>query len=241
MVLLVGSHADEVADPADIPRRLDHMRQSIQMHLDSHRAAQQAELELLPADSPRGIHLTTVLRSPLRLAAEAVAVSAKTLDGVDVLQEQMVEAAFDKAAFPSFGAVQARTYGLIHRHLLRAHATSPSLTWPQLQTAASTAPEMSGKEVVVEFGGSSVISGDRKKDDYRQYKLSIIIDGEHLRSAAFQLGSGGPQGVSTRDVIDDQVSQHQDRRRSRYDAQRRQCRASRSGAARLLQGCVQTP
>ena len=106
-VLLVGSHADEVANPAEIPRRLKHMRQSVHDQLEIHRAAQHAELASVSADSPRGVHLTTVLGSPLRLAAEAIAVSAKTLDGVDVLRERMVEAAFDKAAFPTFVSTQA--------------------------------------------------------------------------------------------------------------------------------------
>ena len=34
-VLLVGSHADEVANTADIPRRLEHMRRSVQDQLES--------------------------------------------------------------------------------------------------------------------------------------------------------------------------------------------------------------
>ena len=101
-IILVGSHADEVANPADIPRRLKHMSQSVQAQLESHRAAQQTELALMSADSARGVHLTTVLGAPLRLSAEAIAVSAKTLVGVDVLRDRMIEAAFNKAAFPTF-------------------------------------------------------------------------------------------------------------------------------------------
>ena len=132
--------------------------------------------------------------------------SAKTLDGVDVLRERMVEAAFDKAAFPSFGAVQTGTSGLIHRHLLRTHAASPSLMWPELQDAASTAPEMSGKQVEVGYGGSSVMSEldfDLRRDEYREYKFGISIDGEHLQSlalrysAALEVHKASPREVSS--------------------------------------------
>ena len=105
-VLLVGSHADEVANPADIPRRLKHMRKSVHDQLEVHRAAQQAELTSMSADSPRGVHLTTLLGSPLRLSAEAIAVSAKTLGGIDVLRDRMIEAAFDTDAFPTFVSTQ---------------------------------------------------------------------------------------------------------------------------------------
>ena len=48
---------------------------------------------------------------------------------------------------------------------------------------------MSGKQIEVAYGGSSVISSERSKDDYREYTFSISIDGEHLRAFALRFHS----------------------------------------------------
>ena len=42
--------------------------------------------------------------------AEAVAVSAATMEGMGTLRQRMLDAVFDKAAFPSFGQAQPNTY-----------------------------------------------------------------------------------------------------------------------------------
>ena len=44
--------------------------------------------------------------------AEAVAVSAATMEGMGTLRQRMLDAVFDKAAFPSFGQAQPNTYHL---------------------------------------------------------------------------------------------------------------------------------
>ena len=46
-VVLVGSHSDEVADPAEIPRLLSDMAQGVRGELSKYRETQQRELDQL--------------------------------------------------------------------------------------------------------------------------------------------------------------------------------------------------
>ena len=86
--------------------------------------------------------LTRVLEQPLRLSQQAMVVSAKTMQGVDALRHEMLEAAFDKTAFPSFGAVQPGTYATIVRELKEAHTHESSVTWEQMQHTVSQRPDI---------------------------------------------------------------------------------------------------
>jgi hypothetical protein len=85
------------------------MAQAVHTKLKQYRAAQERELAELssmqllnePAQQ-RQEQLRLVLSKPLRLSTTAIAVSAKTGQGFDVLKHTIVEAAFDKAVFPTF-------------------------------------------------------------------------------------------------------------------------------------------
>eukprot|EP01043_Picozoa_sp_COSAG02_P066053 COSAG02_NODE_10157_length_2007_cov_1.589099_1_plen_563_part_01 len=121
-VLLVGSHADQVAERVDVAERCQHMARQIQQELDLHRKAQQEEVARLTTTQaasriPRVKHLRKLLDSPLQLSSTAIAVSAKTMAGVDELRDKLVEAAFDKQTFPTFGSMQPGTYARIFRHV----------------------------------------------------------------------------------------------------------------------------
>ena len=97
-VLLVGSHADEVeGGEAVVMQRCRHMAEQVHAKLAQYRQTQQAELDSLssmqllsPAASERAKQLKVALSKPLRLATEAIAVSAKTLEGFGNLEEAMV-------------------------------------------------------------------------------------------------------------------------------------------------------
>jgi hypothetical protein len=68
---------------------------------------------------------------------------------------------------------------------------------------------MSGKHIEVAYGGSSIIPGERSKDDYRttsdyrEYKFSVSIEGEHLHafalrfSAALEVHKASPRELSS--------------------------------------------
>ena len=109
-VQLVGSHADEVAG-GEVAVRSACLRMARAVHaeLEQYRAAQERELgelssmQLLsePAQQ-RQEQLQLFLSKPLRLSTTAIAVSAKTGQGFDVFKQAIVEAAFDKAVFPTF-------------------------------------------------------------------------------------------------------------------------------------------
>jgi hypothetical protein len=51
----------------------------------------------------RRLQLQTLLSKPLRVASFATAVSARTLEGLDSVKEQLLETAFDTSLFPQFG------------------------------------------------------------------------------------------------------------------------------------------
>ena len=80
--------------------------------------------------------LRRLLASPLRLAPDAVATSAETLQNVDLLRDRMWQAICDKAAFPDFGTQQPWAYGAVATELRQiAEAGTPSLTWAELPAA----------------------------------------------------------------------------------------------------------
>lgn len=134
-VPLVGSHADEVDGGADDVRSsCEAMAQAVHVELERHRAAKKremAEVESLQVRSEeaeqRLQQLTRVLSHPLKLSAGAVAVSAKTGQGFDELRRMIVEAAFDRKAFPTFGTTQPGTYSAIHEKLLHCHPEESSV------------------------------------------------------------------------------------------------------------------
>ena len=140
-VLLVGSHADEVEGGEPVARsRCEAMAQAVHAELEEYRAAQERELAELSstqfrteAAEQRARQLEQVLSQPLRLSPRAVAVSAKTGQGFEELRQLVLDAAFDKQAFPTFGSKQPGTYTAIHRKLLRAHPKESSVTWEAMQ------------------------------------------------------------------------------------------------------------
>jgi hypothetical protein len=132
---MVGSHADEVEGGEPVVRaRCEAMAQAVHAEMGRYRAAQEQELaELLSTQSrseaaeQRVGQLERVLSQPLRLSATAVAVSAKTGQGFEELQRILLDTAFDKEAFPTFGSSQPGTYSAIHRKLLRSHPEQSSV------------------------------------------------------------------------------------------------------------------
>jgi GTPase SAR1 family protein len=165
MVLLVGSHADEVGDDALVAQRCEHMAREVRAELERYRLTQQRELQELsamhnlgPSTAERLRQLQRVLARPLRLAAHPLAVSAKTLSGIDRLREAMLGAAFDETAFPSFGSQQPGTYAAIHRKLLRAHPAESSLSWKEMQTAAAAQTAFDCRQLQGRFVESALTS-----------------------------------------------------------------------------------
>ena len=199
-ILLLGSRVDEADDVAQVPLRcqllVDHIAEQLQMQ----RRAEQAELEQL--QSVAGAHgdgtapneaaaaarvkvLQQQLGSELLLPARAIPVSASTLEGLEDVKDQLLEAAFDKALFPHFGEVQPGTYGLIVRHLSRTHADHPSMTWPELEHAASTEPaiDVAAVDIRVSFRTSSLIHTDdgkafraRLKEVAGKAGVDVVVD-----------------------------------------------------------------
>ena len=131
----MGSHADEVeGGEAAVRSGCEAMAQAVNVELGRHRAAQElerADLESLAVrdeDAEQRLQrLKRVLSHPLKLSAGAVAVSAKTGQGFDELRQMILEAAFDKQAFPTFGEKQPGTYSVIHERLLRCHPEQSSV------------------------------------------------------------------------------------------------------------------
>ena len=107
--------------------------------------------------------------------------SARTLEGLEDVKDQLLEAAFDKALFPHFGEVQPGTYGLIVRHLGRTHADHPSMTWSELEHAASTEPviDVAAVDIRVSFRTSSLIHTDDGKA-FRAFSYTLSIHDEQL-------------------------------------------------------------
>ena len=138
---MVGSHADEVeGGDAVAQARCETMAQAVHAELGRYRAAQEEERAELESIAVRGEaaeqrlqELMRVLPHPLRLSAGAIAVSAKTGEGFDELRRMIVDAAFDKQAFPTFGSKQPGTYSAIYEKLLRSHPEESSVTWEAMQ------------------------------------------------------------------------------------------------------------
>ena len=163
---MVGSHADEVEGGEAVVRsRCEAMAEAVHAELTRYRAAQERELaELLStqtrteAAEQRTRHLQRVLSQPLRLLPQAVAVSAKTGQGFDQLRQVILDAAFDKEAFPTFGSRQPGTYGVIHRKLLRCHNTESSVGWEEMQQSAAAQSELESSQLVVRLVSSKLSS-----------------------------------------------------------------------------------
>ena len=109
-VVLLGSRCDEADDAALVPARCEQLAARIGEELERQRSAQRkqlAALQLIDAIDERGakrrLQLQTLLSKPLRIASFATAVSARTLEGLDSVKEQLLEKAFDKSLFPQFG------------------------------------------------------------------------------------------------------------------------------------------
>jgi GTPase SAR1 family protein len=147
-VLLVASHADEAEDPTAVPGRCQRMVTAVRGMLDQHRAEQQRELDrlaVLPAtgnEQARKQLLEDVLKNPLQLAQEAVIVSAATLQGIPELRQCMLDAAFDKSSFPSFGSNQPNMYLNILRQARQSHGDQLSVTMADMQASLSVRPDV---------------------------------------------------------------------------------------------------
>ena len=174
-VLMVGSHADEVEGGEAVVRsRCEAMSRAVHAEVQQYRAAQEQELAELEVARVRGEaaeqrmrDLQRVFSRPLRLSAGCIAVSAKTGDGFEELRQMIVDAAFDRQAFPTFGSTQPGTYSAIHQKLLRAHTDESSVTWDDMQESAAAESELESSELVVRFVGSRLSSetGDGARDD----------------------------------------------------------------------------
>ena len=178
----MGSHADEVEGGEPVARsRCEAMAQAVHAELEEYRAAQERELAELSstqfrteAAEQRARQLEQVLSQPLRLSPRAVAVSAKTGQGFEELRQLVLDAAFDKQAFPTFGSKQPGTYTAIHRKLLRAHPKESSVTWEAMQqSAAAQSTELESSQLVVRFVGSKLSSeADLPEDGAHQVAVS---------------------------------------------------------------------
>lgn len=163
---MVASHADEVqGGDAVVRSRCQDMVEAVHTELGKYREEQERELaELLStqyrneAAEERAEHLQQVLSKPLRLSPAAVAVSAKTNEGFQELQRMILDAAFDKEAFPTFGNKQPGTYGAIHRKLLRSHTEELSVTWEAMQESAAGQSELESSQLVVRCDASKLSS-----------------------------------------------------------------------------------
>ena len=186
-VLLIGSHADEVDDRALIDQRCLYMQQRVCAELEKYRSVQLVEHERLSAaqqSSPAAVarfeQLSQVLDTPLRIAG-CHAVSAKTLLGLDTLRERLVELAFDKTKFPSFGDVQPGTYTMVHRHLMRAFPETLAVTWQQIQEWSLHPPDLTQEKIHVQSGGSNLVRRATGGDAFREYKFLVCILGESVK------------------------------------------------------------
>ena len=189
-VLLVASHADKVEDVDVVARRCNEMTRAVHVLLDQHRQAQQAELDRLVAtpsldadSNDRKAQLERILDKPLRLADDAVIVSSNTMVGVDTLRRRMLDEAFDKSQFPSFGESQPYTYELVLRELRRCHADQTSVSWPEMQELLSRRPDVGGEHVEV-WG----VREEHDRDDPKEEELRHEEDGEgdYLLHKAFE-------------------------------------------------------
>jgi hypothetical protein len=159
-MLLVCTHADEVlehADAAELERRCARMAECVEGELRKHSDGQRAELGRLQGMEPTDVtsrrieELEQALASPMRLRPQgrALAVSSKTLHGVDTLRSLLLETAFDKECFPRFGNVEPGTYGRILRQLRWTHQTESSLTRGQVAATLRCAAvaESAGQQI----------------------------------------------------------------------------------------------
>ena len=170
---MVGSHADEVEGGEAVVRsRCEAMSRGVHAELQQYRAAQEQELAEVEAARGRSEaaeqrmrDLQRVLSRPLRLSAGSIAVSAKTGDGFEELRQMVVDAAFDKQAFPTFGSTQPGTYSAIHRKLLSAHTDESSVTWDDMQESA--AGELRQWWLCVSSGRGCRLRQGWRRDDVR--------------------------------------------------------------------------
>ena len=144
-VILVASHADEIADAAEVERRCQRMVEATSRRLEQTYQAQRVELaELQRQAAPEHVgrmrQLRRVVDQPLRVPDHAVVVSAAQLDGVPELCEQMLDAAFDTTAFPEFGKALPNTYVSILRQARKRFESSSSVTCEEMQQALSQLP-----------------------------------------------------------------------------------------------------
>jgi GTPase SAR1 family protein len=171
-VILVGSHADE-GPREEIERRCAVMTKRLHERLQLQQAGLQNELMALStvigdtgtdADVPsssshlvsRRKQLQRIVDAPLRLSAQAIPVSAKTMLNFDKLRADILEAAFDEQTYPDFAAPHPSSYDEIYRFIKRVHATKPTISWLDLETSVSRQPDLSSRTMQVNFLSSSV-------------------------------------------------------------------------------------
>ena len=163
-VLLVGSHADELrvrgcgAAVRTWLRGCARRSRASRRRSGAARALRAAGTAARPAATSRVEHLERTLSLPLRLAAPAIAVSAKTLQGIEELRQALLATAFDRAAFPSFGDTQPGIYDAVHRAILRAHRAETSVTVARLQETIGRPPACDSSDLRVSLVGSSLFS-----------------------------------------------------------------------------------
>ena len=202
-MLLVGSRADEAASPKAIARSCVVVVERLRASLAADAARLRRELEklqkangsaLAAEDAQHRGHFETntqhraqqlerLLASPLRLSADAVTVSAKTLENVDVLRGRLLDTVFDKSAFPEFGTEQPWVYARVAEQLSWIAAVErPSLTWTELLEALQSGPP-AGSDIEVRSLGT-VLEGQPIPRPYDASELMMPIELQPSRSIA---------------------------------------------------------
>ena len=192
-VLLVGSHVDQAESAAAAERSCTVVLERLRASLDAQAAALRAELGRLvdtsgdvvaggagdrqPAENGRrAAYLTQLLATPLRLSASAIVVSAKTLQNIDALREELVNTAHGGVALPEFGNEQPWAYGVIAKQLTEIGSDgirwrnnvlddvsgTPSLSWAQLQERLQSMQQPpAGATVEVQLLGTCLEGSER--------------------------------------------------------------------------------
>eukprot|EP01043_Picozoa_sp_COSAG02_P069488 COSAG02_NODE_11927_length_1629_cov_3.316993_1_plen_480_part_01 len=112
--------------------------------------------------------------------------------GVDTLRRRMLDEAFDKSQFPSFGESQPYTYELVLRELRRCHADQTSVGWTEMQESLSRRPDVDGQHFEVRLLKSQEVGNaemsirrlhgalDAAKSAQFELLRDILLNGEPL-------------------------------------------------------------
>ena len=197
-VLLVGSRADQAESATAAERSRTVVLERLRASLNAQRTALQRELEVLEpesmsavlvlelevlevlepesmsADARRIEQLQRLLASPLQLSTDALDVSAKTLNKVDLLKRRLLDTGF---ALPEFGSEQPWVYNEIAKQLGRiAAAGSPTLTWDEMAERLTSRQQPPAEVAVEVLSLGSVVEGTGFNAE-RMFQYQLILHG----------------------------------------------------------------